>query len=53
MHMTSGGIIFDHAYRQIMDMWATAMAALISTQSYGIKCFLFVAHDMMFKLYQW
>jgi len=45
MQLRSGDVIFGHAYRQIMDMWATAMTVLVSTQPYAIKCFMFVTHD--------
>jgi len=50
MQLTSVEVIFDHASGQIMDTWATAVTVLISTKPFAMKCFIFVTHDMMFKL---
>jgi len=51
MQLTSGGIIFDHAYGQIM----TREQLCDSVNIYSAMCYemfhFFVTDDMMFKLH--
>jgi len=42
MQLMSGGIIFDHACRQIMDTAAASVTVLISVQPYEVRCFIFI-----------
>jgi len=48
MQLMSGGIIFDHVYGQIMDMWATTVTVSISTH----KNVLFFATTINFWLHK-
>jgi len=51
MQSMSGGIIFYHACRQIMDSGATGVTVLTSTLPYDMYCFIFITHSTTFKLF--